>query len=163
MSGETAFQGMLVFVVAFLAFLAVFLYLRHREAMSRHQERLAALEKGIPVPIAETRPSKLPRIYLLRGLQWFFVGLSISLVLLSMSAAGRRPMSMLAKLSNAQYLRVRGASDEQVSQYMKSAGDEMEGMPYAAASIGLVPMSVGLAYLVFYRKESERAEESEKK
>jgi hypothetical protein len=159
MSGETAFQGMLLLVVAFLAFLAVILYLRHRENMSRHQERLAAIEKGIPVPLAETRPSKLPRIYLLRGLQWLFVGLSISLVLLSMSATNRRPMSMMNKLSNAQYLKARGASDEQVGEYMKSAGDETEGMPYAAASIGLVPMSVGLAYLVFYRKETERTEE----
>jgi len=159
MSGETAFEGMLTFVIAFLAFLTVILYLRHREALSRHQERLAAIEKGIPVPLTETRPSKLPRIYLLRGLQWMFVGLSISLVLLSMSAANRRPLSLESKVRTAQLLKAEGASEEQVGQYMKSARDETEGMPYAAASVGLVPMSVGLAYLVFYRRETERTEE----
>jgi hypothetical protein len=150
---------MLLLVVVFLAFLAVILFLRHREAMARHQERLAAIEKGLPVPLPENRPSKLPRIYLLRGLQWLFVGLGISLVLLSISATSRQPLSLESKVRTAQLMRAEGASEEQVGQCMKSAGDEMEGMPYAAASLGLVPMSVGLAYLVFYRKESEREEE----
>jgi len=163
MSGETAFHGMLILVVAFLAFLGLILFLRHREAMLRHQERLTALEKGMAVPLAETRASKLPRIYLLRGLQWLFVGLSISLLLLSMSAANRRPLSLESRLSRAQLLKAQGASEEQVGQYLKSAGDEMDGMPYAAASLGLVPMSVGLAYLVFYRKETERAEDKDAK
>lgn len=164
MSGETAFHGMLIFFGVFLAFLAVVLYLRHRVVMARHQERLAALEKGIAVPPAEARlPPKSPRIYLLRGLQWFFVGLSISLVLLSISASNRQPMSLCNKLSMAQLLKQQGASEAQVNEYMKSAEGEMDGMPYAAASIGLVPMSVGLAYLLFYRKESERTEEREAK
>jgi hypothetical protein len=63
----------------------------------------------------------------------------------------------------AQLLKQQGASEAQVNEYMKSAEGEMDGMPYAAASIGLVPMSVGLAYLLFYRKESERTEEREAK
>jgi hypothetical protein len=163
MSGETAFHGMLIFVVAFLAFLAVIFFLRHREAMSRHQERLAAIDKGISVPVAETRPSRSPRIYLLRGLQWFFVGVGISLVLLSISTASREPISLASKLSMAQMLKAQGASEAQIAEYMKSAAGEMEGMPYSAASIGLVPMSVGLAYLIFYRKESEIAEPREAK
>ena len=128
-----------------------------------HQERLAAIEKGIPVPIAETRPTKSPRIYLLRGLQWFFVGLAISLMLLSISASNRQPMPLSSRLAMAQMLKTQGASEAQINEYMKSAADEMDGMPYAAASIGLVPMSVGLAYLVFFRKESERPEEREVK
>lgn len=152
-----------VLVVAFLAFLAFILFLRHREALVRHQERLAAIEKGIPVPIAETRPTKSPRIYLLRGLQWFFVGLAISLMLLSISASNRQPMPLSSRLAMAQMLKTQGASEAQINEYMKSAADEMDGMPYAAASIGLVPMSVGLAYLVFFRKESERPEEREVK
>jgi len=161
MSGETAFQGMLVFVVAFLAFLAFILFLRHREAMLRHQERLTALEKGIAIPLAEARQPKLPRIYLLRGLQWLFVGASISVLLLTMSDASRRPLSFEAKLSRAQLLKAQGASEAQVSEYLKSAGDETDGVP--PASLGLVPMSVGLAYLIFYRKETKRAEEKEAK
>src|ERR1700740_217566 len=103
MSPETAFSGILILVVAFLGFLALVLYLRHREAMQRHQERLSAIEKGtIPPPLAEARPFKLTRIYLLRGLQWLFVGLSLSLVLLSISIANRRPMSLASKISIAQ-------------------------------------------------------------
>ena len=80
-----------------------------------------------------------------------------------MSAASRRPMSLSSRLTMAQLLKAQGASEAQVSEYMKSASDEMDGMPYSASSIGLVPMSVGLAYLLFYRKESERAEAREAK
>jgi hypothetical protein len=163
MSGEVALEGILTFVIAFLAFLGLLLFLRHREAMLKYRERQLAIEKGIVVPPTESRPSKFPRVYLLRGLQWLFVGLSISLVLLSMSAANRRPQSMSSKITEAQWLKVRGASEDQINQYMKSAGDEMEGMPYAAASIGLVPMSVGLAYLIFYRKETQASQEKEAK
>jgi hypothetical protein len=155
MHPEAAVAIMLIFIVAFLGFLSLIFFLRHREALLRHQERVLALEKGMPVPLAETRPSKLPRIYLLRGLQWLFVGFSISLMLLATAATSRRPMSMSSRIASAQFLRMRGASEEQLNQYLKSPSDEMEGMAYSVASIGLVPMSVGLAYLVFYRKESE--------
>jgi hypothetical protein len=150
---------MLGFVVVFFGFLALMIYLRHRKEMLRHQERLLALEKGIPVPPAETRPAAFPRIYLLRGLQWFFVGLAISLMLLAIASSDRRPIPLSARLSNAQTLKNQGASEEQVREYMKSAEGEMDGMSYAAASVGLVPMGVGLAYLLFYRKETERAEQ----
>lgn len=158
MSGETAFHGMLIFVVAFLAFLAFILFLRHREAMLRHQERLTALEKGVAIPLAESRQPKLPRIYLLRGLQWLFVGVSISVLLLTMSDS-HRPLSFESKLSRAQLLKAQGATEAQVSEYLRSAAEETDGVP--PASLGLVPMSVGLAYLVFYRKETKRAEEKE--
>ena len=92
-----------------------------------------------------------------------FVGVGISLVLLSMSAASWRPMSVEARIIRAQRLKASGASETQVNEFMSSAGSEMDGMPFAAASIGLVPMGVGLAYLLFYRKESQRAEEREAK
>jgi len=152
---------MLGFAVVFFAFLSLIIYLRHHKEMSRHQERLLALEKGIPFPPAETRPAAFPRAYLLRGLQWFCVGLAISLALLAIASSDRRPMSLENRLGEAQLLKARGASDDEVREYLKSSVDEMDGMPYAAASVGLVPMGVGLAYLIFYRKETERAEQRE--
>ena len=152
---------MLGFVVVFFGFLSLMIYLRHRKEMLRHQERLLALEKGTPVPPAETRPAAFPRVYLLRGLQWFFVGLATSLMLLAIAASSRRPMSLSYRLTTAQTLKNQGASEEQVREYMKSSADETDGLAYSAASVGLVPMGVGLAYLIFYRKEMERTEQRE--
>ena len=161
MQPEAAPFLMLGLAVTFFAFLSLLIYLRHRKELSRHQERVLALEKGIPMPPAEARPADFPRVYLLRGLQWFCVGLAVSLTLLAIASSDRRPMSLESRLSEAQFLKARGASDDQVREYLKSAADEMEGMSYAAAAVGLVPMGVGLAYLIFYRKETERAEQRE--
>lgn len=48
-----------------------------REVEARHRERLAAIEKGLPVPPDPVPPPKKVGSPLLRGLVWLGVGLAI--------------------------------------------------------------------------------------
>lgn len=69
-------------IVAVLAALwGSYLYFKHRERQRRleiiHQERLAAMEKGIPLPelpLAEARTPPDPRAPLLHGIIWIALG-----------------------------------------------------------------------------------------
>lgn len=62
--------------------LVAWLYFRHRERQRRveivHQERLAAMEKGIPLPELPAEPTKAPedpREMLIHGVAWVAMGL----------------------------------------------------------------------------------------
>src|ERR1039458_2969323 len=65
----------LCFILAALVGVVVVLYLRHGSLQMLHHERMAALEKGVPVPVARTLAPWSPRVYLLRGLIWSASGL----------------------------------------------------------------------------------------
>ena len=52
-------------------------------------------------------------------------------------------------------LRNSGATEQQIQQYMREADNDREGMPLGAATVGLIPIGVGIAYLMFYRKEKQ--------
>lgn len=148
----------LLVLLAILAFLALALYLRYRQGVLRHNERLTALEKGVPLPdLAGEKPKApfTPRIYLLRGLLWLFVGISISLVMLSFSLSTQHEPDMTYRLWSVRSMRENGATEEQVKQYLANPGRERNGMPIGVASIGLIPIAVGVAYLLFYKKETE--------
>ncbi len=104
------------------------LYFGQRRRELEHRERMAALEKGQPLP--PTIPPELlthtqltPRDYLRRGLLWLFFGIGVFL---------------------AFYL----AGWAMPGQ----AGDSVARFAFA----GLVPAAVGLAYLVFYATDPER-------
>ena len=72
-----------------LGMLAVYLgYRKRKDLLDRfHQERMAAIEKGIECPpwpdrllADEGRPSS-PRRHLLKGLVWFFIGMAVTAAL----------------------------------------------------------------------------------
>jgi hypothetical protein len=94
-------------------------------------------------------------VYLLRGTLWLFVGIAIVIVLASISLSAAHPPSLSWRLSEAQALKTQGASDEQIKQFLADEGKRNDGLPIGAATAGLIPMGVGLAYLLFYRKETE--------
>jgi hypothetical protein len=132
--------------------------LRHKRAVLRHEERLAEIEKGGQAhALDEDRPKApwTPRVYLLRGTLWLFVGIAIVIVLASISLSAAHPPSLSWRLSEAQALKTQGASDEQIKQFLADEGKRNDGLPIGAATAGLIPMGVGLAYLLFYRKETE--------
>jgi Na+-transporting methylmalonyl-CoA/oxaloacetate decarboxylase gamma subunit len=149
---------MLVLLVGVFSFLALIVSLRHKKDQLVHQERLAALDKGVPLPFeaARKRPDT-PRVYLLRGLLWLFMGVGVSLSLISISISVSRPVSTTAKFYRANEFRASGASEEQVKQLVQELDKEHDGLPLGLATFGLIPMGVGLAYLIFYRKENEAA------
>jgi hypothetical protein len=103
-----------------------FEYLKKKQLYtSVHQERVAAIEKGLDLPPYpeglfqnhEVQPH--PRRYLRRGLIWLFVGISLG-----------------------------------ISIYYGGKGSPQR------AVYGLIPVAIGLAYLIYYRMEgrSEAAE-----
>jgi len=72
-----------VIVAALAAALVAYLYLRHVERRRRleiiHEERLAAMDKGIPLPELPLDPQKIrkppdPRAPLLHGIVWTTLG-----------------------------------------------------------------------------------------
>ena len=57
---------------------------RHRRRERQHKERLAAIDKGAPLPALtdiEQRAPWTPRVYLLRGMMWLFSGIGLTLFL----------------------------------------------------------------------------------
>jgi hypothetical protein len=79
--GHSAGDGIIVAALA-AAFVA-YLYFRHVERQRRlefvHQERLAAMEKGIPLPELPLDPPKVPkppdpRAILIHGIAWSALG-----------------------------------------------------------------------------------------
>jgi hypothetical protein len=137
------------------------LNVRYRRQELRHKERMAAIEKGAELPAepAERPPAPWsPRVYLLRGLIWLFTGLGLSTFLLGLSLSiGSRPETLEDRLWRAQNLRSHGAPEDEIKQYLsESKSGVRREMPEGIALIGLIPMGVGLAYLIYYRGEQSR-------
>lgn len=141
-----------------VAFLTAMILVRYKKSELRHRERMAAIEKGGMLPaIDEERPkaSWTPRVYLLRGMLWTFVGGAIAVVLVSISLTSVHPPPLSWRLSQAQTLRTQGATEDQVKRFLVEEGQRNDGLPLGAATLGLIPIGVGLAYLLFYRKETQ--------
>ncbi len=156
MRGETAF--MLLLIGALMAIL-VALYFRFRNLQMFHQERMAALEKGTQVPIGQPLSPWSPRVYLLRGLLWSFAGIGLIVSLLGIAAATHRPENMESMLWRAQNLaRNLNIPAEEAKQIAEKDRNAVQnGMPFAVALLGLIPVGVGLAYLVFYYTGERRS------
>lgn len=76
-----------IVTIALIAFIAFRLWLAHARRLIEHRERLAALEKGVPVPSVDDKvdadPWPVQRLLLLAGLTWVAVGAGGILVLFS--------------------------------------------------------------------------------
>jgi len=155
-SGDTPVVIIMVMLIgAVAAILIVGLTLRYRRRELQHKERLAAMEKGAPLPALtdfEQRAPWTPRMYLLRGLMWLFGGIGLTLFLLAVSSATHRPRSASDRAFAAQRMKDFGGSEEQIRQVQNDTGPQ-EGMPPGLSVLGLMPIGVGLAYLIVYRVE----------
>ncbi len=146
-----------------LVIIVVALYLRYRNLLFFHQERMAALEKGTAVPVGHPLAPWSPRIYLLRGLLWTFAGIALIVSLLGIAASTHRPESAETTLWRAQNLaRSLNISPEEAKQVAEKDRDARQnGMPFSVSLLGLVPAAVGFAYLVFYYTgDKRRADEA---
>jgi len=131
------------------------LYLRYRRRELQHRERLAALEKGTPLPDVpeEAFTPRSARVYLLRGMMWLFSGVAIVVFLSAMAAYSRQAPNMERRLERTQDLKRLGATDEQIQEAEKEPA--RDAMPGGVALLGLVPIGIGLAYLIYYRIEGK--------
>jgi len=84
--------GMFVVAVLTFGFLATVVVLRHKRAVLRHEERMAVIEKGGLLPeLDEEGPTapRTPRVYLLRGMLWLFVGIAVVMLPYALYRDGR--------------------------------------------------------------------------
>jgi hypothetical protein len=151
-------------LVPTLVVILVMLYLRHRNMQMLHQERMAALEKGTTIPVGRALAPWSPRVYLLRGLLWSFVGAASMVCLLAIAASTHRPESAEVTLwrakNIAQSLNVSSEEARQIAEKDREA--RAQGMPSSVALLGLIPLGAGLAYLVFYYTgESRRGKDGD--
>jgi hypothetical protein len=146
------------FLLSILAVVLAVLLSRHRKQQMLHQERMAALEKGTAIPLGPTPAPWSSRGYLLRGLIWSLTGAALVICLFGISMSSQRPESTQAKAWRAQSVaRSLDIPLDQAKQMVeKDAAAEVHGMPAAVALLGLIPLSVGLAYLVFYYSDESR-------
>jgi hypothetical protein len=152
----------LILLIATQVVIFVALYFRHRNLQMFHQERMAALEKGTSIPIGHALAPWSPRVYLLRGLLWSFAGAALVICLLGIAASTHHPESAETALWRAQSLvqSLHISIDESKKIVEQDQGSRQQGMPWSVALLGLIPLGVGLAYLVFYRTgESQRTGE----
>ena len=143
---------MIFFAATGLVIVGMVLFSRNRKQQLMHEERMAAFEKGVAVPpVQEARPWS-PRVYLLRGLIWSFVGAASIVCLLGVAASSRRPLSASDQAFEAKRLSdVAGISyQEAIRLVEKDGGLHHDGPTEAIALLGLIPLAVGMAYLVFY-------------
>jgi hypothetical protein len=108
-------------IVAVIAYLGFREWLRHQRRALIHQERLAAVEKGVEVPPLESevhrRAWNVQRILLLAGLIWISLGVAAYVTL----------SALIAPPANA----------------------KLE-IPPGIEWIGLAPAAIGLSHLVVY-------------
>jgi hypothetical protein len=128
---------------------------RHSKRELEHKEILAALEKGVDVPMRATAPWT-PRTYLLHGMIWLFAGISTFIALSAIAATSRRVVPMETKLASVNDARSRGATPEEIQMLLHAPPHEEEGIPIGLGFLGLIPAGVGIAYLIFYRIESKK-------
>jgi hypothetical protein len=128
------------------------LSVRYRRRVLQNQERMAALEKGVPLPelIEEQMAPWSGRIYLLRGMMWLFSGIAIVVFLSAIVAYSHETPRMESRLYRMQELRSLGATEEQIQEAEK---EPFHAVPEGIAFLGLVPIGIGLAYLISYAVE----------
>ena len=150
--------GFALFSVSALVLYVLKLRFRRREL--QHQEWMAALEKGVPLPELNSLETSMgaSRVYLLRGLIWLAIGLTLTLFLSAMwltSSGDRESISTRARQERE--LVELGYSREEARRMLPPIGMTIKpSFPLGLSVIGLVPAGVGLAYLVFYRLETRR-------
>jgi len=148
---------LVVFIGSAVGIIMWSLALRYKRRELQHQERLAALEKGVSLPAltdANRSAPWTPRVYLLRGMIWLFSGIGLTLFLAAVSVTTQQTKSVEQRVREANWLRQAGATEEQV-RAVQNDTSARNGPGLGLALIGLVPIGVGAAYIIFYRVEGK--------
>ena len=119
-----------VVIVAVIAYLAFRQGLQFNRRTLIHRERLAALEKGVPLPPVEQEVRRnswnIQRLLLLAGLIWISLGIGVFVVL---------------------------------SALLAHPSPQTQDIPQGLQTIGVAPVCIGLSHLIVYaigkRKEMQ--------
>jgi hypothetical protein len=145
----------LLILLFFGAVITFYLNNRFRVREIEHRETLAAMEKGVPLPERQTPPWS-PRTYLLHGMIWLFAGLASMFALFGLAATSSRPITAAVKVAAANDARFRGATPEEIQMILNQPQGMEQGVPIGIGLLGLIPIGIGMAYLIFYRVESRK-------
>jgi len=155
---EVSIGTMQPILIAFLAVAAITIFIvlasRYNARELEHKETLAALEKGVDLPVRQSAPWT-PRTYLLHGMIWLFAGLASIFAIVAIAATSSKPYPMEVKVRAVTEARERGATPQEIQMLLNEPRNE-QGIPIGLAFLGLIPVGVGLAYLIFYRVESRK-------
>jgi hypothetical protein len=143
------------FVLIVFSFFVIFVALAYRYHVREldHKQTLAAIEKGVNPPLPQSAPWT-PRTYLLHGMIWLFAGLASFIALAAVAVTSHRPYPAEMLVRAATEAREHGATPQEVQMIL--GGRQEEGIPIGLAFLGLIPIGVGLAYLIFYRVENRK-------
>ena len=140
-----------------LAVTLMALYGRHRNEEMLHQERMAGLEKGVLVPAPLSPAPWSPRVYLLRGLIWSMAGAALLVSLYGVASVAHRSTAESIARDARELAQGSGLTFDQARALAeKDAEQRGSGTAIAVSSFGLIPLGVGLAYLVFYYTDPSR-------
>ena len=117
---------------------------------------MAALDKGMAIPeLAPTASTPwTPRAYLLRGLINLFVGIALFLLVGGIVVSVQHQPTIESRVREAMWAKNAGANEDQVKAIMNDT-ERRDGPPPALALIGLIPIGIGLAFLITYRLETK--------
>lgn len=143
---------------ALLVLTLCLLALRHKSQQMLHEERLAALEKGADLPKPEAPAPWSPRVYLLRGLIWTFGGVALIVCLLGLavSSEGSEAADTMAWRAKSVSETLDIPMDQARRIVEKDSIAHARGVPVTIAFLGMIPLAVGLAYLVYYHSDPSR-------
>ena len=155
-------EGVIAFMVLSAAAIIIWsLILRYKRQEMRHKERMTAIEKGAQLPEEPPERPRVPwspRVYLLRGLVWLFAGIGLSVFLFGLSLTiGSRTQTYEDRLWRANNLRREGVPEDQIKDLLGRNEPTRREFPEGVALIGLIPIGVGLAYIIYYRGEEQKA------
>ena len=145
-------------LLAAMLLVAWSLMLRHRRREIQHREWMAALEKGVPLPDLTSLEAGMggARTYLRRGLIWLFCGLTLTIFLIGVWLTSDSVPSLDQQIRQAREL---GYSPDEIREMSKTlrvqfvVNQQKPGFPFGLTLVGLIPASIGIAYLLFYRIE----------
>lgn len=156
MGGMGVPEIIIILTIFAIPLFGVALIVRFLQGSRKHKERLAAIEKGVSLPEVGGPAANVTgaRIYLLHGLIWLFVGIALTLALLGISLTSERPKTQ-AMMEIRADVALRHGTPEEYEEAVKHIPPQY-AVPPALCLLGLIPIGVGLAYLLFHRAESRQ-------
>lgn len=117
-----------------------------------HKERIAMIEKGIPLPGAPKRR----RRFLRPAILFLFLGISLTLSMLAFSFATRGPYSAEQLYYHTLGLKSNGMPAETIAKIEREMKESYNyQLPPEAAIFGLLPFMAGAIYLILHLTDKD--------
>src|SRR5262245_18870174 len=117
-----------VFIICLTALIVCRQWIQHHRRILLHRQRLAAIEKGIELPVAEQEAIRsnfnVKRVLLLAGLIWITLGIASFIVLTAITSV---------------------------------PSEATNDIPRGIQFVGIAPIGIGLAHLITYLVEARRS------